>query len=73
MWEQHITFNENILRGKPIIRGTRLSVDFILELMANEWTIESIIGNYPQLSKADISACLEYASSIIKQETVLMI
>ena len=72
MWTDKITVNEEILAGKPIVKGTRLSVDFIIDLLANDWSNEDILKNYPQLTKQDIRACLEYAASIIKDENVLI-
>jgi len=71
MWQDEITFDEKILTGKPIIKGTRISVDFIIDLVANDWSFDKIIENYPQINKEDIQACLEYASTIIKSEKVL--
>ena len=72
MWQQRIILDEKILRGKPLVKGTRLSVDFILDLLANGWTHEEIFENYPQLTSDDIKACLEYASQVIKDEKVLL-
>lgn len=65
-----ITINPEILAGKPIIKGTRISVEFILELLANGWTDEEIMENYPQLKKEDIQAALRYATDILKEEMV---
>lgn len=59
-WER-ITLNPDILAGKPIVRGTRLSVDFILSLLAQGWSEDEILRNYPGLTTADIHACLAYA------------
>ncbi|MGM0366307.1 MAG: DUF433 domain-containing protein [Actinomycetota bacterium] len=73
MWQERITFDTKIVAGKPIIKGTRLSVDFILDLIANDWSYEEIIKNYPQIDLQDIKACLEYASRLIKDEKVLLI
>lgn len=53
-----ITFNQNILAGKPIIRGLRISVEMILELLAKGATIEEILEDYPDLELADIDAVL---------------
>ncbi len=69
-WRERIVVNPKILVGKPIIKGTRISVDFILELLAHGWINEQILKNYPQLKKEDISAVLEYSSHIIKLESV---
>ena len=49
-----IEINPKICRGKPVIKGTRISVEFILELLANGWSYDEILENYPQLKKEDI-------------------
>lgn len=69
-WREKIEINPKIAVGKPIIKGTRITVDLILELLAQGWTIEQILKNYPQLKKEDISAALEYSSHAIKLEMV---
>ena len=69
-WKDRITFNPNILAGKPIIKGTRIAVEFILDLLANGWTTENILKNYPQLKKEDITAALKYATEILREEKV---
>ena len=53
-WRDRIEINQKILIGKPVIKGTRIGIDFILELLAQGWTNEQIIKNYPQLKKEDI-------------------
>ncbi|MBD3192938.1 MAG: DUF433 domain-containing protein [Candidatus Heimdallarchaeota archaeon] len=62
---ERIEINPKILVGKAIIKGTRISVEFILELLANNWTYETILENYPQLQKADILAAIDYARIVI--------
>jgi uncharacterized protein (DUF433 family) len=57
-WEERIEINPRVLVGKPVIRGTRLAVEFIVELLANGWSERQIIDNYPGLTHDDISACL---------------
>ncbi|MCW3993089.1 MAG: DUF433 domain-containing protein [Candidatus Bathyarchaeota archaeon] len=69
-WKDKITVDPNILAGKPIIKGTRIAVEFILDLLANDWTVENILENYPQLKKEDITAVLKYATEILKDEKV---
>jgi uncharacterized protein (DUF433 family) len=69
-WRSRITLNPKVLAGKPIIKGTRISVEFILDLLANGWTAETILENYPQLKKEDITAVLKYATEILKEEKV---
>lgn len=63
-----ITANPKILGGKPIIKGTRLSVEFILNLLASDVTEEEILADYPQLTKKNIQACLRYAANSCKNE-----
>ncbi|MFH1756467.1 MAG: DUF433 domain-containing protein [Pseudomonadota bacterium] len=65
-----ITANREILGGKPIIKGTRISVEFILELLASG-VAEKEIQDYPHLTTDDIRACLEYAAHSMKNEIFL--
>ena len=67
-WEERIVVDPKILVGNPVIRGTRLSVEFILDLLANDWTIEKILNEYPQLKREDIIAVLKYAAEMVKEE-----
>ena len=66
-----ITFNPNVLGGKPIIRGTRISVEFILELLSSGMSIDEILKDYKHLKKEDILESLDYASKVIKREEVI--
>jgi len=68
---ERITVNPKILGGKPIIRGTRITVEFILELLASEVSEEEILQDYPHLTKDDIHACLRYAARSYKNEVYL--
>lgn len=65
---ERITANAKILGGKPIIRGTRLSVEFILDLLASDVSEEEILEDYPHITKDDIHACLRYAARSCKNE-----
>jgi uncharacterized protein (DUF433 family) len=56
--------------GKPIVKGTRLAVEFIIDLLAQGWTEAEVLRNYPTLTHADILACLAYASYRLKGERV---
>ncbi len=59
---ERITVDPRILADKPVIRGTRLAVEFILELLASGQSEREILANYPGLTREDILACLSYAS-----------
>jgi uncharacterized protein (DUF433 family) len=67
-WRERITVDPKVLSGKPIIKGTRIAVEFVLELLANSWTVEDILKNYPQLKREDVAAALKYAAEILKEE-----
>jgi uncharacterized protein (DUF433 family) len=69
-WQERIVIDPNILIGKPVIKGTRLSVEFILDLLAQSWSENDIIENYPGIAQEDIKACLSYASDALKNEIV---
>jgi uncharacterized protein (DUF433 family) len=63
-----IVLDPDILAGKPVIRGTRLSVDFVIGLMAEGWSEADIIENYPGVTRDDIAACLAYARDVLTSE-----
>jgi uncharacterized protein (DUF433 family) len=65
-----ITLDPNLLTGKPVVRGTRLSVEFVLGLMAEGWSEADIFANYPGISHEDIIACLAYARDTLSSEKV---
>jgi uncharacterized protein (DUF433 family) len=65
-----ITFNKDILCGKPLIRGLRISVEMILELLAKGATEEEILEDYPHLEPDDLRAALLYAHHMVAQEEV---
>ncbi len=63
-WEERITADPKILVGKPIIRGTRLSVEFVIDLLASRWTVQQILAEYLTLCPEDIEACPRYANEV---------
>ncbi len=69
-WQERIITDPDILVGKRLICGTRLAVEFVIDLLAEGWSEAQILENYPGLSQEDIQACLSYASSVIRSEKV---
>jgi uncharacterized protein (DUF433 family) len=69
-WQERITVDPAILVGKPVVKGTRLAVEFIIDLMAQGWTESEIREGYPGLTHEDILACLAYASAALQAEKV---
>jgi uncharacterized protein (DUF433 family) len=68
MWHERIITDDNVLCGKPIIKDTRISVEFIIELLSEGWKIEDVLKNYPQLAEEDIMAALKYSAEVVKRE-----
>ena len=65
-WQNYIQADPEILLGKPVIKGTRLSVEFIIQRLANGWTTEQILENYPQLTKEALQAVFYYVNDCMK-------
>ena len=68
--DERITLDPKVLVGKPVIKGTRIAVEFVIDLLAQGWPESEILRNYPGLTHEDIVACLKYASNIIHLEKV---
>lgn len=62
-----IETNLKVNVGKPTIKGTRITVEFVLGLLKSDWTTDQIIKDYPTLTKEDILACIGYAQDIVKE------
>ncbi len=72
-WKDRIEVNPAVLVGKPIIKGTRISVELILDRMADAWTMEDILSAYPHLKREDVLAALSFASELFKEETFVAV
>lgn len=69
-WQNYIHTDPNILVGKPVVKGTRLSVEFIMRLFGNGWTMEQVLASYPQLTPAALQAVFAFAAESLGQETL---
>lgn len=69
-WREHIISDPKIMFGKPVIKGTRIPVDLILEKLAAGETQEQLLSAYTSISAADISACLQFASESVKNDII---
>ena len=72
-WQKHIVADPAVLVGKPVIKGTRLAVEFILELIAEGWSEADMLRNYPGLTREQILACVAYAKDRLCNETLLAV
>lgn len=65
-WQDKIVSDQNILLGKPVVKGTRLSVEFIMQRLANGWTEQQLLENYPRLKQEDLQAVFAYVADCLK-------
>ena len=70
-WKEHIEGNPEIMYGKPVIKGTRIPVDLILEKMSNGYQNQDIITDFPDLWEEDLLACLAYATPLLRNEVTI--
>ena len=69
-WRDRISLDPAVLVGKPVVKGTRISVELIVDLLAQSWSHDQILSSYPHLKPEDIQACLAYASEVLHSERV---
>jgi uncharacterized protein (DUF433 family) len=69
-WNDRIDVNPEILAGKPVVKGTRLAVEFVVDSLAQGWPESEVLRNYPGLTHEDILACPSYASAVLRAEKV---
>lgn len=68
-WRERIVADPEILLGKPTIKGTRISVELLLDRLADGWSVEDILEAYPHITREDVRAALAFVSEIFKEET----
>ena len=67
-WRDHLVSDPEILVGKPVVKGTRLSVDLILDRLADGWTAEDLFESYPRLTPEALQAVFAFAAEVLKDE-----
>ena len=70
-WRDRIERKPGVLVGKPVIKGTRISVEFILDRLADEWSMDELLESYSHISREDILACLHFASDVVQTEHLI--
>lgn len=71
-YKDKICISPDIMLGKPVIRGTRITVEFIIKKMSEGMEIEDIISEYPPVQRDDIMACLAYSADVISKDEILV-
>ena len=70
MWQERIAVDPQILAGKPIIKGTRISVELVLDALGKGWSFDDLLTSYSHLTIEDVRACLLYAAELVRTEQV---
>lgn len=70
-WRKYIHSDKNVLAGKPVIKGTRISVVFVLDLLGAGWSEQQILENYPSLTEEHLKAVYLYSSEALKEDRYL--
>jgi uncharacterized protein (DUF433 family) len=68
-WREYIHSDPDVLTGKPVVRGTRLAVNFLLELFASGWTAAQVLESYPQLTPEALRAIFAFAAEAMHEES----
>lgn len=72
-WRQYIHSDPDVLLGKPVVKGTRLSVEFILGLFAKGWSEKQVLENYPTLTSESLKAVFAFATDCMREESLYSI
>lgn len=72
-WKERVTVDTNVLAGKPIIRGTRISVEQIMDRLADGWSIDEIIEAYPRITREDVLAAIAFVTEVFREEDYIAI
>jgi uncharacterized protein (DUF433 family) len=69
-WQDYIHSDPEVLLGKPVVKGTRLAIEFLLELLAAGWTQEQILENYPSLTPEALRAVFAFTAEAMQEESL---
>ena len=69
-WRDHITIDPAVLVGKPVVKGTRIAVELVVDLLGRGYTVQQVLQQYDHLTADDVQACLAYAAEVLQSEKV---
>jgi uncharacterized protein (DUF433 family) len=69
-WRDHISIDPDVAVGKPVVKGTRIAVELVIDLLGRGYTVEQVVRQYDHLTTADVQACLAYAAEVLQSEKV---
>ncbi len=72
-WRDRIVADPSVLVGKAVIKGTRISVELVMDLLARGYTTDQVLTQYPSISLQDLHACLGYAAELLRSERMFQL
>ncbi len=69
-WQDYIVADPKVMLGKPVIKGTRITVELVIERLGQGQTIDELLVSYPHISREAVMACLQYAAQSLKNELI---
>lgn len=72
-WRDRIVADPSVLVGKAVIKGTRISVELVMDLLARGYTMDQVLTQYPSISLQDLHACLGYAAELLRSEKMFQL
>jgi len=69
-WQDHISIDPAVLVGKPVVKGTRIAVELVVDLLGRGYTVGQVLQQYDHLTPDDVQACLAYAADVLQSEKV---
>ena len=72
-WKERISSNPDVLAGKPVIVGTRISVELLLDCLASGWSISEVVEAYPNIAPADVLAALAFSADVMRRKPYITV
>ena len=72
-WKDHVIVDPKVLVGKPVIRGTRISVELLMDRLADGWSREQILESYPRVTREDVLAAIAFVTEVFREEDYIAI
>ncbi|WP_310449992.1 DUF433 domain-containing protein [Sulfuritalea sp.] len=72
-WKDHVVVDPKVLVGKPIIRGTRISVELLMDRLSDGWSMEQILESYPRVTRDDVLAAISFVTEVFREEDYIAI
>ena len=69
-WQERIVIDPDVLVGKPVVKGTRIAVELVIDLLGRGYTTAQVLAQYEHLTAEDVQACLAYAAEVLQSEKV---